>query len=960
MGTTQRVLSGSKTRGSKARIVYPDEYSGSNTLDTQLEGVYVTTMDHLYGSTVVKIRPNNDFLKIIDGKVYKGGLRPFDDLESPSSFVFADSELTSSSPTTMGTNHPQYLLQRSQIALRDHGSGKDKENKGSGWKVAPNHFRDDRDLGQTDIFQDATAFFDTANMDPLNIVTVDPLTLDVPSNMVNQSDNNLMDGALEPFPLRSVIDRSNIEVPFQSRGIRADLVLTDPFRRSETITFESPLVSARIKSKDGKDFIQGTDPYLDGVEVFGLEYLNNRQKIIDAGTTLNYAPAVTGSKGDYFSGSINVQPDMWSLHKSLDLFMSTGSSTGPIALPGYLMQPHASITPFKDDTDLQIVTRLVKDEVIAAPGTYGDLNFNFTLKGTNYKRPPLTSSYGVSSRPRDLVYHARYDIDGNNGNEPKLRSQTGLQGTYSGQIKNYVMTGTYKTYTGRSADSPLTSDIAAFSLVPSIRSSSPDGFSAPGTVILDSCVSEDRSAPGGTDPRRYEPAIGLTIPGVLSASAPSAYSFDSTRKPAFASLNQINERTSGNTYHNTLVGNSLAKKMTKTDFPVKPFSAGVWLKGNLLDSIGSATTLYIHEAAQHLAYSSNPDHTSRYGSSGGALAGSNYQTRFYVYFNKEQEYGYIYIWLYNYDQHCLGSSDITAYAAGYKYFAPSSSPAVWKAVTDGNWHHFMYAVHGCAGKTLSLKYAQQIGVAIDAASSIPGDRTILNEEYANTGANHWKWFGTTDNTQSDSNWGSSTSFDPSKMPIAKVWVDGEEVDLFFYQYNVKNGSQSFRCPTVISDTLYTGSAGSYVDGTRPTNRETIHKFGGSPINTTGDNTAYHVTSFSEPHLFVTPIDHAHLSGTAVKSDGTAGGNTNNVADQEKWFNDNIWSGKVATSIYNIASIKSLGSVSGEILKNALEEMNVQRPGHSSLSKDHVSLGRGFVYDNTEYGFDSLVFGGLKK
>ena len=900
--------------------------------------------------------------------VYKGDLRPFDDVESPSSFVFADSELTSSSPTTMGTNHPQYLLQRSQIVLRDHGSGKDKENKGSGWKVAPNHFRDDRDLGQTDLFQDATAFFDTANMDPLNIVTVDPLTLDVPVNMVNQSDNNLMDGAMEPFPLRSVIDRSNIEVPFQSRGIRADLVLTDAFRRSETITFESPLVSSRIKSKDGKDFIQGADPYLDGVEVFGLEYLNNRQKIIDAGTTLNYAPAVTGSKGDYFSGSINVQPEMWSLHKSLDLFMSTGSSTGPISLPGYLMQPHAAIVPFKDDTDLQIVTRMVKDETIASPGTYGDLNFNFTLKGLNYRRPPLTSSYGVANRPRDLVYHARMDVDGNNDDEPKLRSQTGLRGAHSGQLKTYIMSGTYKTFTGKSTDSPFAADIGAFSLVPTVRGFSPDGTAAPGIVLVDSCVNEDRSGPGGTDPRRYEPAIGLTIPGILSASAASALSFDSTKKPAFATLNQINERTSGDTYHNTVVGNSLAKKMTKTDFPVKPFSAGVWLRGNMLDQITNASTMYIHESAQGVQYSSNPDHPSRYGSAGGSLSGHNLQSRFYVFFNKDQKYGYIYVWLYNYDQHCLDTSnDLTAYAAGYRYFSESSSgimKRVYNAVTDGNWHHFMYAVHGCAGKTLSLKYAESLGITLNAASSTgPGgtDRAKLENEYGNGGGNGYTWFGTTDNTQSESTWGADSSFNTSKMPIAKVWVNGEEVDLYFYQFNVQNGTQCFRAPTIVSDTLYTGSSNSYVDGTRPTNRETIHKFGYSTIISAADNTTYHATSFAEPHLFVTPITQEHLSGTAIKSDGlTPGGNTNNVADQEDWFNNNIWSGRVAQSIYNISSIKSLGSVSGEILKNALEEMNVQRPGHSSLSKDHISLGRGFVYDNTEYGFDSLVFGGLKK
>ena len=36
------------------------------------------------------------------------------------------------------------------------------------------------------------------------------------------------------------------------------------------------------------------------------------------------------------------------------------------------------------------------------------------------------------------------------------------------------------------------------------------------------------------------------------------------------------------------------------------------------------------------------------------------------------------------------------------------------------------------------------------------------------------------------------------------------------------------------------------------------------------------------------------------------------------------------------------------------------PGHSYLSRNHVSLARGFDYDNCEFGIDSLAYGGLLK
>ena len=950
MGTTQRVLSGSKTRGTKARIVYPDEYSGSNTLDAQLEGVYVTSMNHLYGSTVVKIRPNNDFLKIIDGKVYKGELRAFDDAESPSSFVFADSETTSSLPTMIGTNHPQFLLQRSQIALRDHGSGKDKENKGSGWKVAPNHFRDDRDLGQTDIFQNDEPFKDTANMDPLNIVTVDPLVLDVPINMVNQSDNNLMDGAIEPFPLRSIIDRSHLEVPFQRRGIRADMTLTDVFRRSETISFEMPIMKRRLIGKytpggDGFTVIRGTDPYLDGVEVFGLEHLSNRQKIIDAGITTNYPPAVTGSKGAFFSGSIRAQKEMWSQHKSLDMFMSTGSSSGPIAMPGYLMKPDASVRPFEDTTDLEKVTSLVTDENIASPGNYGDLDFPFNIFGQKYVAPPVTQShYYGSDRRKDLVYHARFNVDGLDDDSPSLRSGTELLVTESlpsdldhpHGIQTYISTGSFVTYKISASDTPFSSDLGVFSLIGVKRSSAPGGiYAAPGVSVIDS-----KRVDG-----RYNPSIGVTIPGILSASDPNdgsiTLSADSSKRPAYSTLAMINNRSGGSTVHNTVLGGTLPTKITKTDVPCRPFAAGVWIKGDAL-KISSEAYIYIeiHNCSRSLKYSGNQvRHPSKLSAgSRGGYTGDGTQYKLNAFINVRSSYGYVYTYAYNY----CDAGKITGFVYGYSYFSPTQNSELWNAFTDEKWHHIMYGWHGSHGRSVAIRTA-------DFYTDLAGH--TLADEYGSSGGTQYISLGTT-NTNSDSKLGAQNTDSADAAgringPLSRLWVDGKELDVLSYaSYNYENGTQCYRAPTTISDTLDTSSG-----PTSSTNTETIHKFG-FPLDSYAQTSLSDVIlPMAEPHIYVTPVHHSHMSGSA---------DAFNNSDIEDWYNNNIWTGKVAKSIYSLSKIENLGSVEGEILKNALKEMNVQHPGHSSLSIDHVSLGRGFVYDNTEYGFDSLVFGGLKK
>ena len=52
MGTTARVASGSLTKGSSAEIIYPNEYSGSDSLRKYDQGVYANDMEVLFGITI--------------------------------------------------------------------------------------------------------------------------------------------------------------------------------------------------------------------------------------------------------------------------------------------------------------------------------------------------------------------------------------------------------------------------------------------------------------------------------------------------------------------------------------------------------------------------------------------------------------------------------------------------------------------------------------------------------------------------------------------------------------------------------------------------------------------------------------------------------------------------------------------------------------------------------------------
>lgn len=253
--SSTRATSGFKTKGSRAEIVTPTEFSGSNTLQKYDQGVYINDISTLIDPATVRMRPNNDFLKIKNGVPVQITEGLFDDTESPSPLVWVS-----------GSEGEVY--QSSQIPVSFFGKSHPQGGKGSGYTVAPSHFQLDNDFGQPDTYQDGTSFEETTTeINPLTVIETDPFELIVPFHVVNAADQTSMDGLIDVQDTRKKIER-NLEIPFPIRGTWADLGHSDTYRRSPLLSDQSEALSVRVLAEGG---LRGTDAFLDEGDEFGLD-----------------------------------------------------------------------------------------------------------------------------------------------------------------------------------------------------------------------------------------------------------------------------------------------------------------------------------------------------------------------------------------------------------------------------------------------------------------------------------------------------------------------------------------------------------------------------------------------------------------------------------------------------------------------------------------------------------------
>jgi hypothetical protein len=234
----------SNLKGSTAHIVAPEEFSGSNYDQTFLQGVDVKTYEQATGYTPAKMRPNSDFNIIRSDRLgsYVIGLH-------------VTSSATPNQHRVLKLDEPEYFDDNTSPAslgsLSVSGSKAQLDTSMHKRKARIHNkfYREQRDLGQANLFQDGTAYKDTLTVSPLEIIQAGsgshPENVSFPEYMVHATDRSTSDGTIEVFPIRSIADRSNIEHPHTAQGIKSDLNIVDAYRKSDVMSHQRQKLGSR-------------------------------------------------------------------------------------------------------------------------------------------------------------------------------------------------------------------------------------------------------------------------------------------------------------------------------------------------------------------------------------------------------------------------------------------------------------------------------------------------------------------------------------------------------------------------------------------------------------------------------------------------------------------------------------------------------------------------------------------
>ena len=194
-----------------------------------LQGINMRQTPQLMDYTILKIRGNITFGTTLDRVLQDNAF--FDDTHSPENLG------------TAGTG--------SQANLDTAGL--------LGVEVI--HTTELRDLGISTLFNNSDPFeeADPFETDPAAIISQHPLTLVVPTSLVQVcSSPSSIDGVIEPFVIRSIVDRSSIEMPYISRSVKGSMSIDNVRRESVILTDVHDLRDS------------GAVPFLDSVGAFGV------------------------------------------------------------------------------------------------------------------------------------------------------------------------------------------------------------------------------------------------------------------------------------------------------------------------------------------------------------------------------------------------------------------------------------------------------------------------------------------------------------------------------------------------------------------------------------------------------------------------------------------------------------------------------------------------------------------
>jgi hypothetical protein len=252
MPTSDRVNGGSLTKGTRAVVVYPTEYSGSNGVDRYLQGIECKTIESVYKYLAIKPQPIADYLKVRNGKIVKEN-RIFDDTDQETILRLEDSD---SAAVIFGSNTQ------------------------SGVRTAINHSFDRRDLGQN-LFRhhDGVPYQDNITENPVEIMSVLDGDITFTAFSLDEHGFESDDAYLDPLGSRPIARNVLITRPYQVNGIKADIAPTD--NTGKSIIIEQIIEKNSVRSIDLSDvrinknrrqkYLACSDFFLDGSRHFGTQ-----------------------------------------------------------------------------------------------------------------------------------------------------------------------------------------------------------------------------------------------------------------------------------------------------------------------------------------------------------------------------------------------------------------------------------------------------------------------------------------------------------------------------------------------------------------------------------------------------------------------------------------------------------------------------------------------------------------
>jgi hypothetical protein len=188
MPTTQRVLSGSLTRGSTATL--------SGSVMPFRQGVSVLSMEQRFAGMSPKLAAGSSPIMLVGGRPWNRAGKIYDD-----SIQFAPA--TTATSGSVSTVDAPITPTEGMITF------------------APNHEVDRRDYGQPKLFKDDEPFEDMPGFNPVAFLEDGGCSMIYPYILFNVSmkDPDQMDGVIEPLTIRSRASRNSIDWPFEAHRV---------------------------------------------------------------------------------------------------------------------------------------------------------------------------------------------------------------------------------------------------------------------------------------------------------------------------------------------------------------------------------------------------------------------------------------------------------------------------------------------------------------------------------------------------------------------------------------------------------------------------------------------------------------------------------------------------------------------------------------------------------------------